>query len=324
MRPEDLIIAPEVSRDEEQLVHDVFGALGEKHEGGSADLKMLPYDAEAFPFQRLDVVGIRGKRVDVDTIRALGRGAYKHFDDVEAQFAARPDLLNHVAMSVTEGRDIMFLYDHSTIINGAVVGAAGRCALLSFAANELHMDLNRVREDIIISKLVTRLAAFGSIPAPEVLSNIWDTYFSIPPSRTIRGTAIPEETRTAVNRSMLKVYTAPDDEERDTGTIHTVHGSGSTDISIKSGLIGHRHTTVHMGPLSKGTVGLMESAMILPIGATLGDKEPTVAIGHLREPISSPEEAHGVMGNIARMNTKATGNEYVYHPTQASFTAAVK
>ena len=324
MRPEDLIIAPDVSREHEELVHEVFGSLGGKHEGGSADLKLLPYDSEAFPFQRLDVVGIRGRRVDVDTIRALGRGAYKHFDDIEAQFAVRPDLLNHVAMSVMEGRDIMFLYDHSTIINGAVVGAAGRCALLNFAANELHQDLNQVPEDIIISKLVTRLAAFGSIPAPEVLSNIWDTYFSIPPSRTIRGTAIPEDTRTSVNRAMLHVYSDDDDTAKKTGTIHTVHGSGSTDVPIKSGVIGHRHTTVHMGPLSKGTVGLMEAAMILPIGATLGDKEPTVAIGHLREPISSPEEAHGVMGNIAHMNSKATGNEYVYHPTLSSFAAAVR
>jgi hypothetical protein len=324
MRPEDLIIAPEVSRDYEPTVHEVFATLGAKHEGGSADLALLPYDPEVYPFQRLDVIGIRGKRVDVDTIRALGRGAYKHFDDIEAQFADRQDLLNHVAMAVVDGRDVMYLYDHSTIINGAVVGAAGRCALLNFAANELHTDLSMVREDIIISKLVTRLAAFGSIPAPEVLSNIWDTFFSIPPSRTIRGSAIPEETRQATNRAMLRAYKEPADEAATVGAIHTVHGSGSTDVEVRSGLIGHRQRTVHMGPLANGTVGLMADAMILPIGATLGDKEPTVTIGHLRNPIGSPEEAHGIMGNIARMNSEATGNEYIYHPTQASFAAAVR
>lgn len=326
MTENELIYAPDVDCNQEKLVHDVFERLVQKHEGGSADLKLLPYDPKVYPFQRLDVIGVRGKRVDIDTIRSLARSAYKHFDDVEAQFAGRPDLLNHMADVLLAGHDILNLYDHSTMINGAVVGAAARCALIGFAANELHVNLTQVREDMILSKLTTRLAAFGSIPIPEVTCNIWDTYFSIPPSRTIRGSAISEATRQSVNQAMLDAYTAPQEEPSSnlTGAIHTLHGSGSTDVEQKSGLIGHRHRTVHMGPLSSGTARLMDRSMILPIGATLGEREPIITIGHLRPPIKSPEEAHGIMGSIARMNAEATGNEYIYHPTNASFATAIR
>jgi hypothetical protein len=324
MREEDLIYATDVSREGETLVHEIFSSLGSKHQGSSADLTLLSYDPDKYPFQRLDVIGIKGNPVDVDTIRSLGRTAYRFFDDIESEWAEREDLLNHVALSLLAGKDVMYLYDHSTIINGVVTGAAGRCALLGFASQELHTDLNHVREDIIMSKLVSRLAAFGSLPAVEVLSNIWDTYFSIPPSPTIRRTAISEDTRRNVNRSMLRVYTNQDDSEDSVGKIHVVHGSGTTDVEVRSRPLHHRQKTVHMGPLAAGTVALMERSMILPIGATLGDRGPTISIGHLREPIQSPDEAHGFMGKIAHMNSEATGNRYVYHPTQASFDAAIK
>lgn len=326
MKESDLIIDESVSRDDEAQIHATFERLVEKHLGGSAGLTLLPYDPDTYPYQRLDVVAVRGNRVDTDTVRALGNAAYPYFEEIEEQFRERDDLLNHIALTLMAGHDVLTLYDHSSIINGAVVGAAARCALFSFAGEELHADLNQVREDIIMSKITTRLAALGSIPVPEILSNAWDTYFSIPPSRSIRGAGIPEPTRKSINKAMLERYApiepvAP--KETGFGAIHIIHGSGATDVERRSGIIAHRQRTIHMGPISTGTVALMGNSVILPIGSVLEDKGPLVSIGHLRRPITTPEQANGIMGHIAAMNEETTGHEYIYHPTEESFEAAI-
>jgi hypothetical protein len=320
---DQLIVAPNLGRDYEGVVLDTFDKLMKGHVGGSAGLVVIDSDPDTYPEQRMDVVGIKRDLSDIATVRGLAKAAYKHSPDVESQFLERQDLLNNIVMDILSGQDINVVYDHPSIINIAIGGAALRGALFTFAHKELGIDLGTLKEDLIISKGVTKLAAFGSIPAPRVLRSVWQTYFSLPPSRKVRGSDIPKDVRQDFNEAMLSIYQDDEIEASPEGTIHTVAGSGQTDVVINKRRMSHKKKTVHMGPLANGSVSLMMRCRSLPVGLTLGEQEPILTIGHLKNPIKEAKDAHGIMSDIAAMNEKLTGDEYHYHPTRESLEAAL-
>src|SRR3990167_7001640 len=128
----------ELPRDAEEQVHRAFGNLLGKHFGDVVSLERLPYDPESYPEQRLDVVGMRGERADIDTVRSIARSAYKHFDDIEAQFREREDVLNNAYIDLAAGQDLILLFNHGSIPNAPLVGVGFDIAETDFVTEELH------------------------------------------------------------------------------------------------------------------------------------------------------------------------------------------
>jgi hypothetical protein len=319
----EFIQAPQLDRNGEEELHEVFGKLAEPHQGGSANLALLPYDPVQFPEQRNDIVGMRGPRADVKTVRNLAHTAYRGFDLVEARLASRPDLLNNLALDVQSGYNDLIVLDHGTIINSPVFGAAVFTTLHEFVAQHPELDLSKLRMSLIASKLITRLAAFGSIPTSRVLTNIYDLRYSIPPSRNVRRSQIPADWRKEFNAAMLAAYADEPDEEQ-TGELTVISGSGATDVSKRSLHIPRPSYTTHMGPVATGTAALMQQCdRILPAGLNVSGKQPAMAIGFLRPAISEASGAVGIMGQVADMMTAATGNQHIYHPTREDFERAI-
>lgn len=317
-------------RDAERQVHQAFDSLLGKHFGDVVSLELLPFDPDTYPEQRLDIVGMRGELADIDTVRSIARSAYKHFDDIEAQFRAREDVLNNAYIDLAAGQDLILLFDHGSIPNAPLGGVGFDIAETNFATEELHRKPAHAGFDLFASKLITRMSALG-LPASRILTMVSRLRFSIPPSATIRGTNIPNDVRYSFNEQMqaasdeARQADSPSiNEEIQPGGVTVIAGSGSRDIAKKSGLIGKRHTTVHMGPLAHGTVELLKKGRVLPIGLVITEKEPIVSIGRVHNPIKKASEAVGLMGQIAAMNSFATGDEYIYHPTRENFEAATK
>jgi hypothetical protein len=320
----DPYIRTNFDRSHEASMLHIFGELMTDHAGGPANLAILDHDPETYPEQRLDVVGVERELANIETIRSLGNLACSGFDSIVDGFSQRKDLLNHICQELRLGRNILTVYDHSNIINIALGGAALHLALMHYKEDKSDLaDLHEIGHQLIISKGVTRLAAFGSIPTTEVLRNVWDTYFSIPPSKKVRESAIPDDVRKSYNTAMLEHFHSR--ATGSSGTIQTIAGSGSTDKLVVSGKIKKR-PTVHMGPLAQGTIQLMKESLILPIGLIIdGDsaQSPHLSIGRLRAPIQHDADAHGIMAEIANMNQQTSGLPYIYHPTREDFEHAL-
>ncbi|MEK7602747.1 MAG: hypothetical protein AAB459_00690 [Patescibacteria group bacterium] len=313
---------PDLVRDkEEEEVHEVFGRLAAPHQGGSADLALLPYDPEKYPEQRLDIVGMRGPKADIATIRNLANAAYRGFGFVEDGLRARPDLLNNLVLEISGGSNVLTVLDHGTIINSPIFGAALFTTLHEFSAEHEALESLHPNMSLIASKLITRLAVFGSIPSSRVLTNIYYLRYSIPPSRNVRRSNIPPQLRKRFNAAMISSYA--NEPATDAGEITVISGSGSTDV-VKRSHLPRRTSTIHMGPVATGTVALMQQCdRILPSGLNVSGNQPAMAIGFLRPAISEDTGAVGVMGQIAGMMTDATGIEHAYHPTRESFERAI-
>ena len=331
---EQLIISPDISREGEAAILRTYMGLMKSHEGGDAQFSVVesPDPDGDRPEQRLDVIGVRAKRSDVDTVRGLGSSAYALFSQVESVWKSRPDLLNNIYLSLKEGKDIYAVYDHPQIHNIAVGSAALHCVLIDFVSGEYQDSNFGFEEDILISKGVSLLDVMGGFPAIDVLSNVWNSYFSHPPSPKVRN-AIDHQTRKDINQKVVEIFEArgtieKTDEttadEQPVGRIRTLAASGHTDSKKHEGTIPRRHSVVHMGPMAHGTTELMmkPNSYTLLVGLDLDNKAPRMVIDRLLPPIKKREEAHGRLGRLARLLSERNGEEHRYHPTRESFDAA--
>ena len=326
--PERLIIAPGVSREHEPAVINAYRNMFLEHEGGPTNLTVVDYDDVARPEQRLDVVGIRRKQADIATIRLVSKAGYRHAPDLEAQFLGHSGVLREVLDEIIAGNDVNFAYDHSSLSNIVIGGAAARGALFTFAESERSLDLT-LEEDGIIGKGITVVDALGA-PAARVPALNWDTFIGIPMTRRIEESAVLSRVCNRVNIAMLRAFIGKrsrgsdqPDEPKKWGKIHHAAPSASGDITKVSGPPRKRKTTVHMGPTNRGTGSVMMRGKTLPLGVTLGNEGPTLTVGELVT-LSHPDELHVVMEGIAMRNTEATSNEHVYHRTFASLRAAIE
>lgn len=325
---ERLIISPEISREHEEEVLKSYMQLMKSHEGGDAGFSVVenPDPNGLRSEQRLDVIGVMADRSDIDTIRFLGSTAYKHFSDVEQKFTERPDLLNHIYLALQEGKDVYTAYDHPQIHNIAIGSAALHCVLADFVAKEYHKQLFEYEEDILISKGVSLLDVLGGMPAIDVLSNVWNSYFSHPPSPKVRQ-AIDRSLRREINAKVVDAFEQAAEKKDDSptvGRIRTYSVSGHTDIKKHEGLVPRRRSVTHLGPMAHGTTEFMmkPDSFTLLVGLDLDPKEPRMVIDRLLPPITHREDAHGRIGRLTMLLQHETREEHHYHPTRESFQAA--
>ncbi|MBA2279233.1 hypothetical protein H0V99_02220 [Candidatus Saccharibacteria bacterium] len=209
--------------DSEVALHDELTRLGQKHEGGDLGLVLMNYDPVNHDDQRLShVMNPISPDTNFDTIRlyassALGNRYPDRFERMVEVFEARTDLLNNIRTDLVEGKNIALITNHGKLEDIPIVQAALVCAL----GDEKYIKRNA----IVVSKILTRLEAFG-LPASSVLSYLGHTFFSIPRSKSIFRSGIDNDIAQEENAIMLNALQQYIEEG---GKMVAIAPSGSTD-----------------------------------------------------------------------------------------------
>lgn len=280
---------------QEMLLHKELGKLGIKHTGGDLQLELIEHNPIRYTYQRIGQVKFpSAEDASLETIRfyagiALDNQNTGRFDELVDAFQSRRDLMNHTRIDIEDGKNSADVTEHSSLHGVALFRAAKLVAL----NNPEYVK----RSAIVVSKLITRLQAFGGVPAPEALSQMAATYFSVPRTDSIFHSGIDEELAAILNRPMLD---AIQNQLVHDGIDAAIAPSGSIDEKvIKDGEL----SGINMQRMSSGSARLLSKFdRILP-GALWLDApagRPWYWIGEITGSVkNNPERAHELMNTIA-------------------------
>jgi hypothetical protein len=289
----------------EELASGLLGNVG-GHNDPRDGFKPLPYNVVDYPYHRPDCIRITGTNASAEDLRNLASVVYPHFEQVIDAYKRRPDLLNHIYDTFDHGRNVATVTDHLSVIGVAVAGGALACALYE----ERLITPEELKTGIFVSSMIKHTKLLGSMPTVDVLAGIFtETFFSLPPSQSVRESGIPKEYRSDFNEAtkndadeVLNQYNKDeliqekDEQSKNKPLLLMVAGSGSRD---RLGTVWLKKRRIFMGPLANGTVDLLKKPYVLPVGLDIRNERPQTYIGRLRQPIKTEEQAHGIMAEIA-------------------------
>ncbi len=307
-----------VDRGEELSVGLIGNVIG--HDDPKDGFKPLPYNAEDFPYHRPDCVRVSGTNAGAEDIRNLAGVVYPHIEHVIGAYKKRPDLLNHIYDTLDRGDNVGVLTDHISVIGVAIAGSALACALY----DERLMTPEELRTAIFVSSMIKHTKLLGSMPTVDILAGIYtETFFSLPPSESVRKLELPKDYRTGFNE-----VTKADFEEIADKKGHMLcmlAGSGSRDrvgtlrFKNKRPFVERR---VFKGPLANGTVDVLRRLYSLPVGLDIRGERPHTYIGKIHQPIKREEQAHSMMTDIARGMSRGLRINHDYYRTRELFAEA--
>ena len=285
------------------------------HDNPADGFKPQAYDLSEYPYQSPDCIRVSGKNAGSEVLRGLaGEINNLNVDPIIEHYSKRPDLLNHIADRLKDGKDVGVVTDHSSVIGVAVAGGALACALYEGR----YATADKLRTGIFVSSMIKHTQLQGALPTVDVLAGIFsETFFSLPPSKSIRDSEIPKEYRYAFNAE-----TKPDFEtqlDKDDGMLVMLAGSGSRD---KLGTRRFRRKQIFMGPLANGTVDILKRLYSLPVGLEIQEDKSEMFVDSLRRPIQSEEDAHRIMGSIATGMSNKAKTRRKYYRTRELFNTA--
>lgn len=297
----------ETLKEYEELGSEVAEVLAGRvatHDDARDGFSLLPYDIERHPFLRPDCIHVAGKNAEPESLHNLASVVYKGTEKVIDNYKKRPDLLNHAYDRLADGDSIASLTDHRNVIGVAIAGGAFACALY-----EVHgIKPSDIRAGIYTSAMIKRTQMMGTTATIELLSGVFsDTFFSLPPSKSLRESAIPRDYRLDFNSASIQHF----EEELDGNKpfILMLAGSGMRDLAVTRRF---RRQQIFMGPLADGTIDILRKMYTLPNGLDITNETPDHYIDGLHRPISVPQQAHDYMAKIAIGMSKASGTKRRY------------
>ena len=296
----------------EELAIGLIGNVS-GHEDPRDGFKPLPYNAVDFPYHRPDCVGITGTNANAEDLRNLAAGIYPEIERVIEAYKKRPDLLNHIYDTLDRGENVGVLTDHISVIGVAIAGSALACALYE----ERLMTPDELRTAIFVSSMIKHTKLLGSMPTVDILAGIYtETFFSLPPSESVRRLELPKDYRTDFNAATKSDFEEIADQEEP--MLCMLAGSGSRDrvgtLRFKNRRVFEKR--VFKGPLADGTVDILKRLHPLPVGLDIRAERPHINIGTLHKPIKSGEQAHSLMAGIAKGMSKGIGANHEYYRTR--------
>ena len=272
------------------------------------------YDIELYPYQRPDCIRVSGENAGSEVLRYIASQVYPNVEPIIESYKKRPDLLNHIYDKLNGGHDTGIITDHSSVIGVAIAGGALACALYE----EDYMSPDDLRTGIFVSSMIKRSMLQGSMPTVDILASIFsETFFSLPPSESIRNLDIPKEYRTDFNTEIKADFDSL--VNADGAMLLMLAGSGSRD---KTGTLSLGRKRVFMGPLANGTVDILQKIYSLPVGIDIRGEKPHIFIDKLQQPVSSSEEAHLGMQKIANGMSKGLKTRRKYYRTREQYKEA--
>lgn len=314
-------------QDQERDIHQVLGNLLLKHiETDNSVIGLLEYDREAHPAQRLDVVEVRAKDPSsLVSLEELATAVYPEYPELKSQYLLPEDakMFSLIAEDFNEGRDYVFLFDHSRI-DSIAFGTVATLGAIANGATILGKEMPHFNKRITVSKILSRATALG-LPVTDVLAGLGIVDLSMPPSESMKASSITDGFRETINTSLLAARMAIDHADPRVPTADFISGSGATDILVPRSFGRKRRARgVHMGPMSRGTAEMLGSARVLDASVNVSKVRPTSAIGVVRNPPKDMAEAHDIMFHLAKLAKESTGKTHFYHPTRENFSNAVR
>jgi hypothetical protein len=285
--------------------------------------KPLPYNIGDFAYHSADCVRVTGVNAGPEELRNLAAVVYPHTEQIIEAYKKRPDLLNHIYDTLNRGETLGVVTDHISVIGVAIAGGALACALY----DERLMTADELKTAIFASSMIKHTQLLGSMPTVDVLAGIFtETFFSLPPSESVRKLDIPKEYRTDFNDATTQAF--EEQIELKEPMLCMLAGSGSRDrtgtLRFKNGrpFIEKR---VFKGPLANGTVDILKLMYSVPVGLDIRGEKPHTFIGAVYQPVKSEEQAHGLMTKIAAgMSKGIRAINHDYYRTRELFAEAWK
>lgn len=300
-------------QEREQAVLEEYAVMAERHIALShGRMELLPGDPQKYPAQQLDSHWVEGDPQHAGLVEIIATQAESRFPIFMEQLKSPESQaqLKTCGEILKRGNNIMLVTNHGDTIDIALALAGPYCQLDQLGYSH--------KTGIIISKMISRIGyildpSTPSIPAVDALKLACDDVFlSFPRTESMRKSKVFSFVPDHIDRHNKKIRSLIADRQTDdTGYLLGVAGSGSTDKPLENDL-----DTYLMGGLSVGTMNMMQDSrtFVLPMAVWLHDEQPIFKFCALRS-VTSPEEAHGVMQDIAQtLNQEVSGKKFIYMP----------
>lgn len=306
-------------REYEDLVSTELLKNASSHKDATDGFSPLLHLPETYQFQRIDCRRYEGTNATPEKMRETAQLIVPETEQIiEYLKEERTDLLTHAADKLETSRKLKLVTNHQNVIGVMVLGGALLCALYE----EGYFDKDQIRTALFVSDMIKYTSLHGIDATVNVLGGlITDTFFTLPPSKSIKDTAIPENVRKKVNEVAVNEHEELENAEMPLFTI--LAGSGTRDIYKGRSFGKNRNSRmVHLGPMAYGTGDLLGTSWFIPGGLDMRKRQsPAFFYGRMTKPSSDPLDQHIAMHAIQEGMTEATGIQHKYHTKRESFFA---
>jgi hypothetical protein len=298
----------------EEISNTIVGNLA-NHDDPNDGFTVQEFDLRKYPYQSADCIRVTGNNAGPEILRSIASEIYPTVEPIIDSFKKRPDLLNHIYDKFVSNENVGIVTDHyASVIGVAIAGGALACALYE----ENYVSPQDIDTGIFVSSMIKRSNLQGEIPTVDVMTGIFsEVLFSLPPSESVRGLILPDGYRADFNSETKEDFKNIDSKP----LLLMLAGSGTRD---KLGTLSFNRKRIFMGPLANGTIEILKSIYYLGVGLDIKDEKPYTYIDKLQRPISSNEEAHLTMHNIANGMSRGLRTRRKYFRTRESYQEAWK
>jgi hypothetical protein len=319
----EIVLSPELENKriyEPLVAAEMLRNVG-THNNQTDGFSRLELDTDKYPFQRIDCRHVIGENATPNKLRETAQLIVPSAEQIiEYLVKEREDLLNHASDKIeTEGK-LKIVTNHENVIGVMVLGGAFLCAMYE----KNYFKETDIKTALFVSDMIKFTQLHGMDSTVNILGGlITDTFFTQPPTKSIKNTSIPREVSEKVNEVAVKEH--QELEESDEALITIMAGSGTRDV-YKGRKFGNMKTppTVHMGPIAYGTNDLLKTSWSIPAGLDMRKPEKQhYFFGKMTKPTSENIDSHIVMNEIQEGMTKTTGVLHKYHSERKSFYDAI-
>jgi hypothetical protein len=270
-------------------------------------LELLDIDPENIPGQvGYHVAGEPLPPRKVDTIAGLAEPRFPSILEAAGSEKAAP-AMNETAEILQKGGNVIIVTNHGELTD------------IAFAEAALYSTIAKREIDfasaIIISKMVS-MVGFKIVPdqpaVPAATALSWlcnDVYLTFPRTDSIQNSSIGQNMERIVSAHNTQVMSAVKKRLGEGGVMLAMAPSGTRDKMIKG------TDKYGLDKVNRGTARIMqtEGSKVLPVAIWLKDKEPFFEICDKPREITSDDEAHEVMHDIAdTLNSNLKHHRFAY------------
>lgn len=306
-------------REFEDLVSTELLKNASSHNDATDGFSPLQHNPDMYGFQRIDCRRYEGTNASPEKLRETAQLIVPAAEQIiEYLKNERSDLLSHAADRLETDGKLKIVTNHQNVIGVMIMGGALLCALYE----KNYFDSNQIRTGLFVSDMIKYTSLHGIDATVHILGGlITDTFFTIPPSKSIKDTAIPETLRRKVNQVSVTEHAELEDAKMPLFTI--LAGSGTRDI-FKGRTFGRNRepATIHLGPMAFGTGDLLKTSWAIPAGLDMRKSaDPAYFYGQMTKPSADPLDQHIVMHEIQEGMSKVTNTRHKYHTERETFFA---
>lgn len=282
----------------EKLMLDSWRPVAEKHAVNSDGVVALDIDTERYPEQKVDVFHVVGEPMSPDFIDAAAPLVESSYEQVREDFCNNPSnvaALDNAGEILDAGESVLLATNHTELIDIAIVGAA--------VNGYLKRQNHNFSTGLIVSKMVSligprALKDEAGEPVSAVNALKWlcdDVYMSYPKTETTKNIPLAQSMPNVIQSHNKKLRDAIAQRLDEGGVLLAVAPSGTTDrVQPDNGIC-------VMQEVQPGTARLMahENTSVLPIAVNFKCPTPYMEVCDAPRKLSSPDEVHLVMEQIA-------------------------